>query len=65
MDGGLDQAISEFFGWHVQDRLQAKIRERHHGELLVGQGEIVATDHAGSCQLGATERRASTLPTAL
>lgn len=45
MDGGLDLAISEFLGWHVQDRLQAKIRDRHHGELLVGQAEIVQTDH--------------------
>jgi O-acetyl-ADP-ribose deacetylase (regulator of RNase III) len=45
MDGGLDLAISRFFGWHVQERLQERIRTRHHGELLVGQAELVPTDH--------------------
>jgi len=44
MDGGLDLRISQFFGWHVQERLQALIRSKHHGELLVGQAEIVETD---------------------
>jgi O-acetyl-ADP-ribose deacetylase (regulator of RNase III) len=29
----------------VQERLQALIRERHHGELLVGAAEIVHTDN--------------------
>ena len=46
MDGSLDFAISEFFGWHVQDRLQEAIKSKHNGELLVGQVEIVPTDHA-------------------
>jgi O-acetyl-ADP-ribose deacetylase (regulator of RNase III) len=46
MDGSLDFAISEFFGWHVQDRLQEAIKSKHNGELLVGQIEIVPTDHA-------------------
>jgi len=46
MDGGLDLAISQFFGWHVQDRLQQMIREKHYGELLVGRAEIVPSDHA-------------------
>jgi len=45
MDGGLDYSISRFFGWHVQDRLQKMIVEKHHGELLVGAAEIVPTDH--------------------
>ena len=45
MDGGLDLRISEFFGGHVQERLQELIRTRHHGELLVGMAEIVPTDH--------------------
>ena len=45
MDGSLDFAISEFFGWHVQDRLQESIKSKHNGELLVGQVEIVSTDH--------------------
>lgn len=46
MDGGIDQVYSNHFGWHVQDRLQEKIRERHHGELLVGAAEIVQTDNS-------------------
>ena len=46
MDGGLDMAISQFFGWQVQERLQEKIQSKHYGELLVGTSEIVETDHA-------------------
>ena len=46
MDGGLDMLISEYFGWHVQDRLQDLIRDKHHGELLVGTAEIVPTDNS-------------------
>lgn len=46
MDGGLDLRISHFFGWHVQERVQQRIREHHHGELLVGAAEIVPTGHA-------------------
>lgn len=45
MDGSLDLHISQFFGWHVQERLQQLIRGKHHGELLVGAAEIVPTDH--------------------
>ena len=47
MDGGLDMRISQFFGWHVQERLQEVIRDKHHGELLVGSAEIVPTDNSG------------------
>lgn len=45
MDGGLDLAILEYFGGHVQERLQKLIQTRHHGELLVGLAEVVDTDH--------------------
>jgi O-acetyl-ADP-ribose deacetylase (regulator of RNase III) len=45
MDGGIDLLYSRHFGWHVQERLQALIRQRHHGELLVGSAEIVDTDN--------------------
>jgi hypothetical protein len=45
MDGGIDHLYSHFFGWHVQDRLQHAIRQRHHGELVVGTAEIVEIDH--------------------
>lgn len=45
MDGGLDLQISRFFGWHIQERLQEIIKQKHHGELLVGNAEIAETDH--------------------
>ena len=45
MDGGIDMAISQYFGWGVQEELQTLIRRKHHGELLVGQAEIVPTHH--------------------
>jgi O-acetyl-ADP-ribose deacetylase (regulator of RNase III) len=44
MDGGIDMAYSLHFGWDVQERLQTIIREKYHGELLVGQAEIVPTE---------------------
>ena len=43
MDGGLDYALSEHFGWDLQQHVQQRIRQRYAGELLVGQAEIVAT----------------------
>src|SRR6476469_5705547 len=46
MDGGIDMRYSQHFGWQVQERLQAAIRDRHHGELLVGAAEIVETGDA-------------------
>ena len=45
MDGGIDMAYSLHFGWDVQERLQTIIREKYHGELLVGQAEIVSTEN--------------------
>lgn len=44
MNGGIDFAISKTLGWHLEKRLQALIREKYYGELLVGQAEIIATD---------------------
>ncbi|WLD12760.1 macro domain-containing protein [Planctellipticum variicoloris] len=44
MDGGIDLVYSHHFGWHVQQRLQGLIRSKHHGELLVGNAEVVDTD---------------------
>ncbi|TGD70712.1 Appr-1-p processing protein [Mangrovimicrobium sediminis] len=45
MDGGIDLAYSNHFGWGVQSRLQEIIRARHHGQLLVGQAELVPTEN--------------------
>lgn len=43
MDGGIDLAFSEQFGWHLQARVQERIRRDFHGELLVGQAFVVPT----------------------
>lgn len=48
MDGGVDRHYTQHFGRDVQDNLQQVIAERHHGELLVGQAEIVATGAAST-----------------
>jgi O-acetyl-ADP-ribose deacetylase (regulator of RNase III) len=45
MDGGIDLLYSHRFGWKVQERLQKLIRDKHHGELLIGQADIVETDN--------------------
>jgi O-acetyl-ADP-ribose deacetylase (regulator of RNase III) len=45
MDGGVDRHYIEFFGSTLQECVQMRIREQHHGELLVGQAMIVATGH--------------------
>ncbi len=43
MDGGIDLAYSERFGWEVQDKLQHRIRDAFDGELLIGQATSIAT----------------------
>ena len=45
MDAGLDLAIRDRLPGSEQ-AVQRVILERHHGELPVGQAEVVATDHA-------------------
>ncbi len=48
MDGGIDMADSEHFGWQLQTRLQQHLRGGYHGELPVGQAVIIpAYDGAG------------------
>jgi len=44
MDGGLDLAIRDVLGVHVEQRVRDRIVERHHGELPVGVAEVVKTD---------------------
>lgn len=46
MDGGIDAAICDRFGWDLQTRVQDQIRSRFNGELLVGQALIVPTKDA-------------------
>jgi O-acetyl-ADP-ribose deacetylase (regulator of RNase III) len=43
MDGGIDLVYLGRFGWELQTRLQAHLREDHDGELPVGQATIVET----------------------
>lgn len=43
MDGGLDLAIRYELGEIVEERVQATILKKHHGELPVGVAEIVET----------------------
>ncbi|HHH12196.1 MAG TPA: Appr-1-p processing protein [Sorangium sp.] len=43
MDGGIDRVYSEHFGPQLQRDVQRLILQRHGGELLVGQADIVAT----------------------
>ena len=38
-------AISKHLGWHIEKRLQQRLREQFFGELLVGQATVVETDH--------------------
>jgi O-acetyl-ADP-ribose deacetylase (regulator of RNase III) len=43
MDGGLDYALSERFGWDLEKRLQKIIKDLPEGELLVGQALLLET----------------------
>ncbi|GJD76208.1 macro domain-containing protein [Methylobacterium goesingense] len=47
MDGGIDLAYSRKWGWGVQAALQAEIRKRPLGELLVGEALVIPTGDAG------------------
>lgn len=46
MDGGIDLAYSLKMGWHVQSKLQEKIKTEYNCELLVGQATVIDTDFA-------------------
>lgn len=48
MDGGIDLAYSQHFGWRIQEKLQAAIRRKPMGELLVGEAMCVPTDGSKS-----------------
>lgn len=43
MDGGIDYALSERFGWALQKKLQEQIKQLPEGELLVGQALVLET----------------------
>jgi O-acetyl-ADP-ribose deacetylase (regulator of RNase III) len=43
MDGGLDYALSERFGWDLQKTLQQEIQNLPEAELLIGKAHVVPT----------------------
>lgn len=43
MDGGIDLAYSRRFGWQLQERLQALLRQEHDGELPIGMAVLLGT----------------------
>jgi len=45
MDGGIDLAYSNYFGWDLQQRLQEYIRENFYGEIPVGSAAIIKTNN--------------------
>lgn len=45
MDGGVDLAISQYFGWGLMKRVQKRIINEYLGEQPVGTSIIVGTDH--------------------
>jgi O-acetyl-ADP-ribose deacetylase (regulator of RNase III) len=45
MDGGVDAAITQFFGYELQERVQQRIIDEFLGEQPVGTSIIVETNH--------------------
>lgn len=45
MDGGLDLHLSEKLGWHLQEKLQAKIAQLDEKELLIGKSITLETEN--------------------
>jgi O-acetyl-ADP-ribose deacetylase (regulator of RNase III) len=45
MDGGVDAAITQFFGYDLQERVQKRIVDEFLGEQPIGTSIIVETNH--------------------
>jgi O-acetyl-ADP-ribose deacetylase (regulator of RNase III) len=43
MDGGIDLAYSQRFGWELSERLREQLQRDHDGELPVGQALLLET----------------------
>lgn len=43
MDGGIDALYVKHFGSEIEGRVRAMVADRHGGELLVGQADVVPT----------------------
>jgi O-acetyl-ADP-ribose deacetylase (regulator of RNase III) len=46
MDGGIDAVYLRHFGEELELKVRRQIYEQHHGELLVGQADVVETGDA-------------------
>lgn len=44
MDGGFDQALSEYFGWELQNQVQEYILKKFRGEQPIATSFIIDTD---------------------
>lgn len=45
MDGGIDAVYMNYFGQQIQMTVRRQILDFHHGELVVGNADIVATEN--------------------
>jgi O-acetyl-ADP-ribose deacetylase (regulator of RNase III) len=45
MDGGIDGLYMWHFGNEIQMRVRHQIFDHHHGEIIVGQADVVATEN--------------------
>jgi hypothetical protein len=45
MDGGIDGLYMWHFGDNIQMRVRRQIFDHHHGEILVGQADVVETGY--------------------
>ncbi|CAN5657696.1 macro domain-containing protein [soil metagenome] len=45
MDGGIDAVYLSHFGYDIQTRVRKHIFEHHHGELIVGNADVVETEN--------------------
>ena len=45
MDGGIDAIYMSYFGFDIQMRLRRRIYEYHNGELIVGNADVIETNH--------------------
>lgn len=45
MSGGLDLVIRNYFGMEIEKKTQSVILNDYFGEMIVGEAEIILTDH--------------------
>lgn len=43
MDGGIDEVYLSHFGYDIQTQVRRQIYKHHHGELIVGNADVVET----------------------